>query len=223
MRVLLVDDDRELTDLLSNFLERQQMRVEVVASAEEALERFSPEQFDVVLLDVMLPEQSGLDVLQKLRRDSQIPIIMLTAKGSEDDRVTGLDLGADDYVSKPFSSRELTARIRALSRRRDSSIQTNMIHHDIELIPNEFAVVVSDKKINLTSVECAILQRLLDSPTEPITRKTLYREVLGREISPFDRSLDTHISNLRRKLGEHGDNKTRIRAIRGVGYILARI
>ena len=221
MKVLLVDDDRALTEILFEHLVRNQIQLDIVYDGESAIKDHNPDDYDVILLDVMLPGVNGLEVLQTFRRNSSVPILMLTAKGDEDDRVTGLNLGADDYVAKPFSSRELLARLHALNRRRTQSVDRTIVHHDIEILKNQFAAQVNGKRVELTGAECSLLTLLLRSPDEPIPREILYRRVLGREVSPFDRSLDTHISNLRKKLGDTSDKRSRIRSIRGVGYILS--
>ena len=221
LKVLLVDDDKALTEILSEHFLRNQIQLDVACDGESALSHHNPEDYDVVLLDIMLPGVNGLEVLQTFRRHSSVPILMLTAKGDEDDRVAGLNLGADDYVAKPFSSRELLARLHALNRRRTRNVSPTLAHKDIELLQNQLAVRVNGTRVELTGAECSLLSHLLTSPHEPIAREVLYRRVLGREESPFDRSLDTHISNLRKKLGNTPDNRSRIRSIRGVGYILS--
>ncbi|XOV84917.1 MAG: response regulator transcription factor [bacterium] len=220
MKVLVVDDDTALTEILSEYFLRNQIQLDIAHDGESALAHYNPDDYDVILLDIMLPGVNGLEVLQTLRRRSSVPILMLTAKGEEDDRVTGLNLGADDYVAKPFSSRELLARLHALNRRRLTASEPALAHQDIELLHNQLAANVGGKRIELTGAECSLLTQLLRSPNQPIAREVLYRRVLGREVTPFDRSLDTHISNLRRKLGDTPDKRSRIRSIRGVGYIL---
>lgn len=224
MRVLLIDDDVELTKTLTSYLGRHQMEVEVVHDAGAAQNRLTVETFDAVLLDVLLPNMNGFEFLPILRNLSDTHVIMLTALGDEDDRVTGLNLGADDYLTKPFSARELVARLRSIRRRQLNSINagSRLQHHDLELHPGQNRVDVDGQSVALTGAECAILKQLMMAPTQSLSREALSRRVLGRVPSPVDRSLDTHVSNLRKKIGPHPDKGARIRAIRGFGYALTR-
>lgn len=222
MNVLLIDDDVELSASVEAYLSKSQMRVSRAADARAAERLVAEREFDAILLDVMLPDLSGFDVLPKLRRVTRAPIVMLTALGEEDDRVSGLNLGADDYVTKPFSAKELVARLRALRRRRDldSAAATPLVQGELELLPGQLIVRIGGEPTTLTGAEFGILEQLAGAPNQTISRDLLYRRVLGREASPLDRSLDTHISNLRRKLSAAGA-RSGIRAVRGVGYVLS--
>jgi two-component system response regulator CpxR len=219
MRSLLIDDDKSLCELLGAYLIGAGFSVETAHSGRSGLQASLYKHYDIVLLDVMLPELDGFQVLAKLRRRSQVPVIMLTARGQESDRIRGLDSGADDYLAKPFSSRELVSRMRALLRRSQPGALTATLEiGDLRLRPGDNHVVIGDAEIRLTSVEAAALRRLCASPGTPVSRDELYRGVLKRESHPFDRSLDTHISNLRRKLGNYSTGRPRIIAVRGHGY-----
>lgn len=220
MKVLLADDDTDLTDVLCEYLEQQGLNVYPVSDGETALTKFYEEPWDMVVLDIMMPGLNGLDLLTRIRARSEVPVVMLTAKGDEDDKVRGFSLGADDYVAKPFSAKELTARLQAHCRRRTAYKRDSLKRNNIELLHDEFTVRVNGEHVVLTSAERSILRLLLTSGHEPTTRDRIYRVVFGRELSPFDRSLDTHISNLRRKLTQTGCAHPKIKAIRGVGYVL---
>jgi two-component system response regulator CpxR len=219
MRSLLVDDDRSLCNLLESYLVTAGFTVDQVHCGSSALSACRRQIYDIVLLDVMLPQIDGYQVLSRLRRVSQVPVIMLTAKGDEPDRVKGLDAGADDYMAKPFSSRELVARMKALLRR----TQPDMLFAveqvgDLRFQSGHNHVDVGGREVRLTSVEALALRVLCSRAGAPVARDHLYRVVLQRDNSPYDRSLDTHISNLRGTLGSHDDGKPRITAVRGVGY-----
>ena len=222
MNVLVIDDDAALTEDLTAYLRRHRFTPCVAHDCKTASQSILHQPVDVILLDVMLPDMSGFDFLPVLRRMTDVPVIMLTALGEEEDRVTGLNLGADDYLTKPFSAKELVARLRAIRRRQlQDSASARLVVNDLSLLPGQLTVYVGEQEVSLTGVECGILKLLMNSPNEVVTRQVFYRQVLGREESPFDRSLDTHVSNLRRKLGAHLQHGTRIRALRSVGYILA--
>ena len=222
MQVLLIDDDKDFATGLAHYFAKNNINTVLaqdVAAGEQALSNL---EFDAVLLDVMLPGQSGFDFLPTLREISSVPVIMLTALGEEDERVTGFELGADDYITKPFSAKELVARLRAIERRRtlDQAEQSTYELDDLFLLPRQYKVRVGNSEIELTAVECRLLQLLMKSTERPLPRQTLYKHGLFRDESPLDRSLDVHISNLRRKLGPHPTKGSRIKAIRGLGYTL---
>ncbi|MEM9620104.1 MAG: response regulator transcription factor [Pseudomonadota bacterium] len=221
MRLLLVDDDEEFAAGLARFLARHDINTVLAGDAAAARQALSKAQFDVVVLDVMLPGESGFDFLPSLRAMSNVPVIMLTALSEEDERVTGLDLGADDYVTKPFSAKELVSRLRAAHRRYQLG-QSNQefVLDDLHLMPRQYRARVGGVDVPLTAAECRILQLLLQARDRAVPRETLYTEALFRDESPLDRSLDVHMSNLRRKLGPHPTKGTRIKAIRGRGYTL---
>lgn len=219
MRVLMIDDDRDLCDLLQAVLQRSQVSVKLAHDGESGLLMLSQEKFDIVLLDVMLPAASGFDVLQRVRLTSDVVVIMLTAKGEEADRIKGLDLGADDYLAKPFSADELLARMRAILRRTNKKQINNTIQQeDVVFYPTRNEAEVAGKTVALTGVESVVLKMLMLRAGEPVSRAHLYRTVLNRDPTPYDRSLDTHVSTLRKKLGPTLKGSQRILSVRGVGY-----
>src|SRR5262249_41353397 len=202
--VLLVDDDTELSKLLEEFLQSEQLSLESAHDGPSGLEKALSSRHAVVVLDVMLPGMSGLDVLKQLRQKSSVPVLMLTARGSELDRILGLELGADDYLPKPFNPRELVARLRAILRRAPGAQAgpAQPVHlADVELHPESRSVNCSGKPITLTGAEFDLLYSFLRNPGKIISREDLTQAALGRPMSPMDRSIDVHVSNLRRKLG----------------------
>ncbi len=223
MKVLLVDDDEDFANGLKIFLEKFNIATVIesrITSAEKQLKKF---EFDIILLDVMLPGGSGFDFLPTIRKMCDVPVIMLTALDEEDELVNGLDLGADDYITKPFSPKELVARLRAVNRRHSiNKTDIKTVLDDLELFCNQSMARVNKVNIALTEVECHILHLLLNSKDHSVSRDLLYSQVLKRDMMPDDRSLDVHISNLRRKLGSHPTKGNRIRAIRGQGYALTK-
>ena len=223
MKVLLVDDDEDFANGLKIFLEKFNIATVIesrITSAEKQLKKF---EFDIILLDVMLPGGSGFDFLPTIRKMFDVPVIMLTALDEEDELVNGLDLGADDYITKPFSPKELVARLRAVNRRHSiNKTDIKTVLDDLELFYNQSMARVNKVNIALTEVECHILHLLLNSKDHSVSRDLLYSQVLKRDMMPDDRSLDVHISNLRRKLGSHPTKGNRIRAIRGQGYALTK-
>lgn len=219
MRVLMIDDDRDLCELLQAVLQRSQVSVALAHDGESGVAMMAKEKFDIVLLDVMLPAASGFDVLQRVRMTSDVVVIMLTAKGDEQDRIKGLDLGADDYIPKPFSADELLARMRAILRRTNKKQVNNSIQQeDVVFYPTRNEVEVAGKTVTLTGVESVVLKMLMLRAGEPVSRGHLYRTVLNRDPTPYDRSLDTHVSSLRKKLGPTVKGSQRILSVRGVGY-----
>lgn len=227
-RVLVVDDDVELCDLVKEFLEPEGLQVEAVHNGNRGLERALSGEHALVVLDVMLPGMNGLDVLRKLRATSTVPVLLLTARGQDVDRIVGLELGADDYLPKPFNPRELVARIRAILRRTKGgdpgerqAPQTSVRVADVELNPATRTVLRGGEAVDLTAVEFNLLDVLLREAGRVVTRDELAKIALGRLFSPYDRSIDMHISKLRKKLGEDGKGGERIKTVRGVGYIYA--
>ncbi len=223
--VLLIDDDTELTKLLEEYLQSEQLKLESAHDGPSGLEKALSGHFAVVILDVMLPGMSGLDVLKQLRQKSSVPVLMLTARGSELDRILGLELGADDYLPKPFNPRELMARVRAILRRSHGDTQAageKVTVGDVELDPASRVVRRSGDPVELTSVEFALLEALMRAAGQVVTRETLAQNVLGRRFMPYDRSIDVHVSKLRRKLGDQSADAERIKTIRGVGYVFTR-
>lgn len=221
--VLLIDDDAELTKLLEEYLQSEQLQVEAAHDGPSGLEKAQNGQYAVVVLDVMLPGMSGLDVLKQLRQKSSVPVLMLTARGSELDRILGLELGADDYLPKPFNPRELVARLRAILRRTSGAqgaAPGQPLHvADIEIHPESRSVACAGKPVTLTGAEFDLLYTFLRNPGKIISREDLTQAALGRPMSPMDRSIDVHVSNLRRKLGSYEGDQERIKAIRGSGYV----
>ncbi|MCC6163601.1 MAG: response regulator transcription factor [Acidobacteria bacterium] len=222
-RLLIVDDDVELTGMLSELLGQEGFEIDTLASGADAAARAATGGYQLVILDVMLPGENGFDVLRALRRTSRVPVILLTARGADIDRIVGLEIGADDYVPKPFNPRELTARIRAVLRR----VETPFVGHDRETLavddvvldPAARTVDRNGELVDLTAVEFDILRALLADAGQTVTREAIAEHVLGRRFEPFDRSVDMHISRLRRKLGPRAGGDERIKTIRGIGYI----
>jgi two-component system response regulator CpxR len=223
--VLLIDDDTELAKLLQEYLEEEQFHLDAAHDGISGLERALNSSYAVVVLDVMLPGLSGLDVLKQLRQKSSVPVLMLTARGSELDRILGLELGADDYLAKPFNPRELVARLRAILRRTTPGASPTAVGGqpvrlaDVELHPDSRSVTAAGKAVTLTGAEFDLLHTFLRHPGKIISREDLTQAALGRPMSPMDRSIDVHVSNLRRKLGSYDGNHERIKAIRGSGYV----
>jgi DNA-binding response OmpR family regulator len=221
--VLLIDDDAELSKLLEEYLQSEQLELDAAHDGPSGLEKALNNPYAVVILDVMLPGMSGLDVLKQLRQKSTVPVLMLTARGSELDRILGLELGADDYLPKPFNPRELVARLRAILRRTTTGGggSTGQPVHiaDVELHPESRTVTCAGKGVTLTGAEFDLLYTFLRSPGKIISREDLTQAALARPMSPMDRSIDVHVSNLRRKLGPYDGDQERIKAIRGSGYV----
>lgn len=219
-RVLIVDDDVPLCRLLAERLGTEGFTIEAVHDGVHGLERALSLEHALVVLDLMLPGMGGLDVLRRLRAKSPIPVLILTARGEDIDRILGLEIGADDYVPKPFNPRELIARIRAILRRTSMAAASAgpLTHGDIRLHPQSREALLNETPLNLTSVEFTLLELLLRQAGHVVTREQLTESVLGRKLGPFDRVIDVHISNIRKKLGasEHGQ---RIKSIRGSGYL----
>ena len=221
-RVLLVDDDEALTEMLLDFLQPERMDVTTCASGEQGLDTLRGSNFDLVVLDIMLPGIDGLEVLKSLRQFSNIPVIMLTARGDDIDRIIGLEFGADDYLAKPFNPRELLARIKAILRRApvSNAPDKRLTVGAIQLDPQRRQVTVGDRSLELTGTEFEILRCLLTSPGVVVSKDELSERALGRRLMPYDRSIDTHISNLRGKLLRAGADTGTISNQRGVGYVL---
>jgi two-component system response regulator CpxR len=217
--ILLADDDTELSGLLKEYFESEGFHVRLAADGVSALEESLKPGLDLIVLDVMMPGMNGMDVLKELRKQSRMPVIMLTARGDDMDRILGLELGADDYVPKPCNPRELLARIRAVMRRGQVSVDHGVIAiDDLELNQGSRTLVKSGEAVELTSTEFSILFALLQDRGEVVSKRDLYMSALGREPVPHDRSVDMHVSNLRRKLGPDPRGDNRIETIRGIGY-----
>jgi DNA-binding response OmpR family regulator len=227
-RILIVDDDIELCSLVSEYLAPEGFRVEAVHDGETGLQRALNGNYLLVVLDVMLPGMSGFDVLRRLRATSRISVLLLTARGEDVDRIVGLEIGADDYLPKPFNPRELVARIRAVLRRAGTDHRVGVALPpeilrigDIELDPATRTVKHAGESVDLTSVEFNLLEVLLREAGRVVTREELVSAVLSRKFSPFDRSIDMHVSKVRKKLGDN-EEVEHIKTVRGVGYIFAR-
>jgi DNA-binding response OmpR family regulator len=224
--VLVIDDDVELCNLVSRFLVREGFQIDAVNGGAQGIERALSGDYALVVLDVMMPEMSGFDVLRRIRAESPMPVLMLTARGDALDRVLGLEMGADDYLPKPFSPPELAARIRAILRRAKPGPATTtststLAVGDIELDTGSRVVRHGHQLVNLTTVEFDLLEVLMRAAGHVVNREKLTRDILGREFSPFDRSIDTHVCNLRKKIGPLPDGTDRIKGVRGIGYLYA--
>ncbi|MCZ8133343.1 MAG: response regulator transcription factor [Steroidobacteraceae bacterium] len=222
-RVLLVDDDRELTGMLVEYLGREGFAVEVEHDGARALDRSPSVDADLVVLDVMLPGRNGLDVLRALRgRERAPPVLMLTARGDDVDRIVGLELGADDYLAKPFNPRELVARMRAVLRRASDrgGVDEPVSLGPLKLDPARHRASVRGEPVELTGAEFRVLETLLRAAGRVVSREQLTEQALGRKLELYDRSIDTHVSNLRRKLALQPPAEPEIRGIRGAGYLL---
>lgn len=224
-QILLIDDDEELCELVSEYLTVEGFGTEAVHDGASGLETAKKERHDLVVLDVMLPKMNGFDVLRNLRTVSRIPVLMLTARGDDMERIVGLEIGADDYLPKPFNPRELVARIRAILRRVEEREEQHdfppekMQIEDIEISTSARTAKKNGEDLGLTAVEFDLLAALMREAGKIVKKEDLSETVLERKLSPFDRSLDMHISNLRKKLGERSDGDERIKTIRSVGYI----
>ena len=226
-RVLVIDDDVGLCELVAEYLGPEGYEVEAVHDGEAGVERALSGEHELAVLDVMLPGINGFEVLRRLRARSRLPVVMLTARGLDVDRIVGLELGADDYLPKPFNPRELVARINAVLRRArpdatdEKAERETLAVGDVEMDNRTRTVRREGKVVELTAVEYDLLKRLLAAPGRVVTREELVRDVLHRNLSPFDRSIDMHVSNLRKKLGHQlrPTGSERIKTVRGVGYI----
>ncbi|WP_067565749.1 envelope stress response regulator transcription factor CpxR [Candidatus Doolittlea endobia] len=226
-KILLVDDDRELTSLLKELLEMEGFNVQVAYDGEQALSQLD-RSIDLLLLDVMMPRKNGIDALTELRQQHQTLIMMLTSRGSELDRVFGLELGADGYLPKPFNDRELIARIRAILRRSCWTEQQQPCKADtlslevdfLRLIPGRQEATFNGVPLALTGTEFTLLYLLARHLGQVVSREDLSQKVLGKRLTPFDRAIDMHVSNLRRKLPERKDRHPWFKTLRGRGYLM---
>jgi len=226
-RLLVIDDDVELCRLLRSYLEAERFQVEEVHDGEQGVVRSLTGNHVLIILDVMLPGMSGIEVLRRVRMESPIPILMLTARGEDVHKIVGLEVGADDYLPKPFNPRELVARIRALLRRASqvSPPGVALPHHPpvtvgkLVLSKNSREVRRGDETLQLTVIEFNLLEVLMRSAGRVVTREELVKIVQSRAFNPLDRSIDIHVSHLRRKLGPSADGREWIKTIRGVGYL----
>jgi len=226
--ILVIDDDRDLCDLLEEYLKPEGFELETAFDGEKGIEKALAGKYSIVVLDVMLPgRHDGFDVLKQIRTRAAMPVLMLTARGDDIDRIIGLEMGADDYLSKPFNPRELLARIRAILRRssretQEGSTGNSSVRYrvgDVEMDTGTRTVSRADAPVDLTAVEFGLLEILLLKAGRIVTREDLTRAVLGRALTPYDRSIDVHVSKLRKKLGQDPCGAERIRSIRGSGYV----
>ncbi|WP_323943134.1 response regulator [Aeromonas hydrophila] len=224
-KILLVDDDLELTQLLTEILTLEGFQVTVAEDGEEGLQRLAEQHFNLVLLDVMMPKLNGFAMLAQLRKTHDTPVLMLTARGDSQDRVNGLEAGADDYLAKPFDDRELLARVRAILRRTQgtqpqrggSSEEVRFM--DLVLQPGLQQASCHGELLELTATEFGLLECLLRNPGQIVSKSQLSELVLGKKLEPFDRAIDMHLSNLRKKLPERTDGQPRFKTVRGRGYL----
>lgn len=236
-KILLVDDDVELTNLLAELLSLEGFDIHVVHNGQEALTELELQTYDIILLDIMMPVLNGIETLKQLRQKLTTPVLMLSARDDDIDRVLGLELGADDYLPKPFNDRELVARIKAILRRTagNSPLATDVITPSsqtaeenskqlsfggVELHPGRQQAIFEGKDLELTGTEFALLQILMRNPGQILSRELLSLEILGKRLTPYDRAIDMHISNLRKKLPERNDNLPWFKTLRGRGYLL---
>ncbi len=220
--LLIIDDDVALTEMLGEYLQQNGFTVDAENSPVAAITKLREHSFDVVLLDVMMPLLDGFETLKQIRNFSVVPVIMLTAKGEDYDRILGLELGADDYLAKPFNHRELLARMKALTRRLDELSSFNQVQHlDFHGIKIEEAsqrAMVGAHELDLTNTEFQLLMLLMRHVGHLLSKEKLSEDILGRRLSAFDRSLDMHVSNVRKKLSQQGIENV-IKTMRGSGYI----
>ncbi|MCW5959604.1 MAG: response regulator transcription factor [Pyrinomonadaceae bacterium] len=221
--ILIIDDDEDLCELVSEYLSVEGFEVNAVHDGAAGLQKALEGDYDLAILDVMLPKMNGFDVLRELRKSSKLPVLMLTARGEDMERIVGLEIGADDYLPKPFNPRELVARLRAILRRSENAEEPSKSDaikvDDVEVQPSARSAKRNGEDLVLTSVEFDLLAALMKKSGEVVRKEDLSQQVLDRELSPFDRSLDMHISNLRKKLGTRSSGEDIIKTIRSVGYI----
>jgi DNA-binding response OmpR family regulator len=217
---LLADDDIELSGMLKQYLTRDGFAVRAVHDGEVAAREALASAYDIVILDVMMPRVDGIEALRRIRAVSSVPVIMLTARGDDIDRIVGLELGADDYVTKPCTPRELAARLRAILRRTQAVSSSGPLGAgELRMYPERRQVEWRGKSLALTSAEFNVLEVLLRNAGRVVTKKEIYEQALGRQIGRFDRSADVHVSSIRQKLG---DASAMIKTVRGIGYHLIK-
>ena len=223
MRVLVIDDDPRLGELLREYLEQNGVNVVVALDGQKGLAALGAQIFDAVVLDLMMPGMDGLEVCKRIRATSQIPVVMLTAKGDETDRVVGLELGADDYVAKPFSPRELLARLRAVLRRASpDAIRERLVVSGVAIDVPSREARRRDKVLDLTGIEFDILVALARRAGRVVPRESLLAEAGRGDVAVGERTVDVHISHLRQKLGDDPKTPRLIKTVRGIGYVMAK-
>jgi len=226
-KVLLIDDDRELTGLLVEYLAEEGFDARAIDDPRLGLQEAISNSYEIVILDVMMPRINGIDVLQRIRKTSSIPVLMLSARGENVDRIAGLNLGADDYVSKPCSPGEIVARLRAIMRRLNRGGETNLGADlvqagDLILSPATRSAEWKGRPLDLTGAEFNLLEVLVRNAGQLVSKSEISRRALGRALTPFDRGIDVHISSIRQKLGLRSDGQSWIRTVRGQGYQLVQ-
>ncbi|KYL21118.1 transcriptional regulator, partial [Mannheimia haemolytica] len=235
-KILLIDDDIEFTELLTELLSLEGFKMKVVHNGLEGLNELESNQYDLVLLDVMMPVLSGVKTLKRIRQKYSLPVLMLSARDDQIDRILGLELGADDYVPKPFNNRELVARMKAILRRTTSrpastdhseqnyteNISKSLQFAGVELHSGRQQAYYQGCDLDLTGTEFALLQMLMRNSGEILSRELLSLKILGKNLTPYDRAIDMHISNLRKKLPEREDGLPWFKTLRGRGYLLCR-
>ncbi len=227
--ILLIDDDVELSELLGEYLSMEGYELTPVHNGEDGLQQALSGKFDLILLDVMLPKKNGFEVLRNLRAQSSIPVIMLTARGESVDRVLGLEHGADDYIAKPYDPHELIARVKALFRRvdmagdADAPVGPELKVGDLQLNPSTRMATLAGTELPLTGAEFGVLQCLMENVGQLVDKDSLSIASLGRPLMAYDRSIDMHVSNLRKKLGKRPDDSDWIKTVRSRGYMLIRV
>ena len=222
-RVLLIEDDTRLAEMVSEYLGEAGFRVSVAAKGRDGLERFAREPYDALVLDLMLPDMDGLEVCRRLRATSDTPVLMLTARGDATDRVIGLELGADDYLPKPFEPRELLARLRAILRRGQVPAKADLLRFGrLEIDRGSREIRLGGELRPLTSYQFALLLALAEHAGRVLTRDQIMEAVRGRELEAFDRSIDVHMGRIRAAIEVDAKNPKRILTVRGVGYVFAK-
>jgi two-component system OmpR family response regulator len=227
-KILIVDDDIELTNLFEDYLKKEHFDIDVASDGLAGLAAAQSHQYDLIILDVMLPKMTGTEILMKLRQSSNVPILMFTAKGEDLDRIIGLESGADDYVPKPCTPRELVARIRAILRRTDRTDDSNTVNNELlhigplKLSSETRRATWFDKELDLTSTEFNLLEALAMNAGKVVNKNELCEQALGRKLIKYDRSIDVHMSSIRHKLGHQDDGHSYIQTIRGKGYQLIK-
>jgi two-component system response regulator CpxR len=220
-QILLIDDDTELCSLLTEYLKTEGFDVTCCFDGKNGAKEAITNRFEAIILDVMLPKMNGFEVLKAIRQHSNTPVLMLTARGDDVDRIVGLEIGADDYLSKPCNPRELIARIKAILRRSEVKPvhKSTLVLHNITLDSTKRTVTLDDSLLELTNAEFNILEMLMKSPGQAFSKEELTKYGLGRKYTAFDRSIDVHISNLRNKLGDNPKGNAYIKTVRGFGYL----
>ncbi len=222
-KLLIADDDQELCQLLQDYLSQEGFEVDSVHDGASAIEKTSREKYDLLILDVMMPQKNGFEALAEIRHRTQLPVIMLTARGEKVDRIVGLEMGADDYIAKPCDPRELVARIRAVMRRSQAHLPAlatseTIIIDGLEVDATNRQAKLDGEALDLTSTEFDLLRLLAENAGNLVSREAISENCIGKKLQPFDRSIDMHLSNLRKKLGPYKNDKERIKTIRGSGY-----